>query len=90
MQAWSGCVRGGTARRLLDDICGQAVLTTFETPRMIAGDALTIDSDKCRLTPMPRNDEYGAARDERRGVEEAAGGVPERASLPKWWRRRRQ
>jgi hypothetical protein len=49
----------GAGQKLLDTICGQAVVTTFETPRIVAGDALTTDTNKCQLRPMNRADDYG-------------------------------
>jgi len=49
----------GLGNKLLDDLCGQAVVTTFETPRMVAGDALTTDANKCQLRPLNRDDDYG-------------------------------
>jgi hypothetical protein len=49
----------GAGQKLLDDICGEAVVTTFQTPRMVAGDALTTDTNKCQLKPLNRSDNYG-------------------------------
>jgi Tannase-like family of unknown function (DUF6351) len=49
----------GNGQKVLDDICGQAVVTTFGTPRTIAGDALTTDTNKCQLKPLNRLDNYG-------------------------------
>ncbi|HYC55700.1 MAG TPA: DUF6351 family protein [Candidatus Binatia bacterium] len=49
----------GAGNKLLDTICGQAVVATFGTPRMVAGDALTTDTNKCQLKPLDRNDDYG-------------------------------
>ncbi len=49
----------GNGDKLLDDLCGEAVVTTFTTPRMVAGDALTTDTNKCELRPLDRNDDYG-------------------------------
>ena len=49
----------GAGQKLLDDICGEAIVTTFTTPRMVAGDALTTDTNKCQLKPLDRNDDYG-------------------------------
>jgi hypothetical protein len=49
----------GVGNKLLDTICGQAIVTTFETPRMVAGDALTTDTNKCQLKPLDRSDDYG-------------------------------
>jgi uncharacterized tannase-like protein DUF6351 len=49
----------GNGQKLLDQICGEAVVTTFGTPRTVAGDAITTDTNKCQLRPMNRNDNYG-------------------------------
>ena len=49
----------GNGQKLLDQICGEAVVTTFGTPRTVAGDAITTDTNKCQLKPMNRNDNYG-------------------------------
>jgi hypothetical protein len=49
----------GAGQKLLDDLCGEAVVTTFTTPRMVAGDALTTDTNKCQLKPLDRTDDYG-------------------------------
>jgi hypothetical protein len=49
----------GAGQKLLDGLCGQAVVTTFETPRIVAGDAITTDKNKCALKPLDRNDDYG-------------------------------
>lgn len=48
----------GAGQKLTDDICGEAVVTTYRTPRFVAGDALTTDTNKCRLKPLKRSD-YG-------------------------------
>ncbi len=49
----------GAGDKLLDDICGEAVVATYGTPRTVAGDALTTDTNKCQLRPLNRNDDYG-------------------------------
>ncbi len=49
----------GAGDKLTDDLCGEAVVTTFRTPRMVAGDALTTDTNKCQLKPLNRSDNYG-------------------------------
>ena len=41
-------------QKLLNDICGDAVVGVYGTPRMVAGDALTNDTNKCRLKPLSR------------------------------------
>jgi hypothetical protein len=34
-------------------------VATFGTPRTVAGDAITTDTNKCQLKPLNRNDNYG-------------------------------
>jgi hypothetical protein len=49
----------GAGQKLLDDLCGQAVVATYGTPRTVAGDAITTDTNKCQLRPLDRGDNYG-------------------------------
>ena len=35
-------------------------MTTFGTPRTVAGDAITTDTNKCQLRPLNRSDDYGS------------------------------
>ena len=49
----------GSGQKVSDDLCGQAVVTTFGTPRTVAGDAITTDTNKCQLRPLSRGDNYG-------------------------------
>ena len=49
----------GAGQKLSDDLCGEAVVGVYRTPRMVAGDALTTDTNKCRLKPLDRNADYG-------------------------------
>jgi len=51
----------GVGQRLTSDLCGEAVVTTYRTPRVVAGDALTTDTNKCRLKPLDRAGDYGSA-----------------------------
>ena len=52
----------GAGQRLTSDLCGEAVVTTYRTPRVVAGDALTTDTNKCRLKPLDRaSGDYGSA-----------------------------
>lgn len=49
---------------LLGTVCGINLVQTlvqmrFQTPRMVAGDAITTDVNKCQLKPLNRNDSYG-------------------------------
>jgi hypothetical protein len=49
----------GNGHKVSDDLCGEAVVTTFGTPRTVAGDAITTDTNKCQLRPLNRDDDYG-------------------------------
>ncbi len=49
----------GVGQKLTDDLCGQAVVATYATPRVMAGDAITTDTNKCVLKPLDRT-AYGA------------------------------
>jgi hypothetical protein len=42
-----------------DGLCGEAVVPIYGTPRTVAGDALTTDTNKCQLKPLNRSDNYG-------------------------------
>jgi Tannase-like family of unknown function (DUF6351) len=50
----------GTGAKLSDQLCGEAVVPLYGTPRTVAGDALSTDTNKCRLKPLDRKDDYGA------------------------------
>jgi hypothetical protein len=45
----------GNGDKLSDSLCGQAVVPTYGTPRTVAGDAITTDTNKCRLKPLDRS-----------------------------------
>jgi uncharacterized tannase-like protein DUF6351 len=49
----------GSGVKVSDDICGEAVVPIYGTPRTVAGDALSTDTNKCQLRPLNRNDDYG-------------------------------
>lgn len=49
----------GAGQLLTHNLCGQAVVPTYRTPRMVAGDHLTTDTNKCQLKPLDPNDNYG-------------------------------
>jgi hypothetical protein len=49
----------GNGHKLLDDLCGEVVVPIYGTPRIVAGDALSTDTNKCRLKPLDRGDDYG-------------------------------
>jgi hypothetical protein len=44
----------GVGHKLSDGLCGEAVVPVYGTPRMVAGDALTTDANKCHLEPLRR------------------------------------
>ena len=47
------------AAKFGDDLCGPAIVPIYGTPRTVAGDALTTDTNKCRLKPLDRDANYG-------------------------------
>jgi hypothetical protein len=49
----------GSGNKVSDGICGEAVVPTYGTPRTVAGDALTTDTNKCQVKPLNRSDNYG-------------------------------
>jgi hypothetical protein len=49
----------GNGQKVSDGICGDPVVPVYGTPRMVAGDAITTDTNKCRLKPLNRADNYG-------------------------------
>src|SRR3954463_3631483 len=49
----------GAGHKVSDDLCGEAVVPIYGTPRTVAGDALTTDTNKCQLKPLNRSDDYG-------------------------------
>ena len=48
----------GNGDKVSDGICGEAVVPVYGTPRMVAGDPITTDTNKCRLKPLDRSS-YG-------------------------------
>jgi hypothetical protein len=46
----------GAGQKLTDEICGEPVVPIYGTPRMVAGDAITTDANKCELKPLRRSD----------------------------------
>ncbi len=46
----------GAGQKLTDAICGEAVVPIYGTPRMVSGDAITTDANKCQLKPLSRSD----------------------------------
>jgi Tannase-like family of unknown function (DUF6351) len=49
----------GNGTKVSDGLCGEAVVPIYGTPRTVAGDALTTDTNKCQLKPLNRSDDYG-------------------------------
>ncbi len=50
----------GTNVKVADGLCPDAVVPIYGTPRTVAGDALTTDTNKCQLKPLDRKDNYGS------------------------------
>jgi Tannase-like family of unknown function (DUF6351) len=46
----------GAGQKLSDAICPDAVVPIYGTPRMVAGDSITTDANKCQLKPLRRSD----------------------------------
>ncbi len=46
----------GNGDKVSDGLCGEAVVPVYGTPRMVAGDGITTDDNKCRLEPLRRSD----------------------------------
>jgi hypothetical protein len=49
----------GDGHKVSDTLCPDAVVPVYGTPRTVAGDAITTDTNKCQLKPLSRNDDYG-------------------------------
>ena len=49
----------GDGHQLLSTLCPDAAMTILGTPRTVAGDVITTDTNKCVLRPLNRNDDYG-------------------------------
>lgn len=49
----------GVGLKLFDGICDSPVVPVYGTPRTVAGDAITTDTNKCQLKPLDRTDNYG-------------------------------
>src|SRR3546814_8597353 len=54
----------GVGQKLGNQLCGALVVPVFGTPRTVAGDAISTDTNKCQLKPLSRDDVYGAGRSE--------------------------
>jgi uncharacterized tannase-like protein DUF6351 len=48
----------GSGQKVSDGLCPEGVVAIYGTPRTVAGDALTTDTNKCQLRPLNRNDDY--------------------------------
>src|SRR3954449_1943058 len=46
----------GAGQKLTDGLCPDPVVPVYGTPRMVAGDAITTDANKCQLKPLARSD----------------------------------
>lgn len=63
----------GLGNKLADGLCPSAAVPGYETPftvgvvpvygtpRMVAGEGIATDTNKCQLKPLDRNDDYGVA-----------------------------
>ncbi len=49
----------GSGGKTSDELCGKGVVPIHGTPRTVAGDAITTDTNKCQLKPLNRSDDYG-------------------------------
>jgi hypothetical protein len=49
----------GSGTKVSDGLCPDAVVPIYGTPRTVAGDAITTDTNKCQLRPLNRNNNYG-------------------------------
>ncbi|TAM21201.1 MAG: hypothetical protein EPN60_18820 [Nevskiaceae bacterium] len=49
----------GLGQRLSDGLCPELIVPIYGTPRTVAGDAISTDTNKCQLKPLDRNDDYG-------------------------------
>jgi len=50
----------GAGVKVHDGLCGETVVPLYGTPRTVAGDAITVDTNKCQLKPLNRSDDYGS------------------------------
>ncbi|MGH2966650.1 MAG: DUF6351 family protein [Solirubrobacterales bacterium] len=49
----------GSGHKLSNGLCPGGVVNVEGTPRTVAGDAITTDTNKCQLKPLNRSDNYG-------------------------------
>ncbi len=50
----------GSGEKVSDELCPESVVPIYGTPRMVAGDDITTDTNKCQLKPLNRSDDYGS------------------------------
>jgi hypothetical protein len=50
----------GSGEKKSDELCPKSVVPIHGTPRMVAGDSITTDANKCQLKPLNRGDDYGS------------------------------
>jgi Tannase-like family of unknown function (DUF6351) len=49
----------GDGNLISETLCPEAVVPIYGTPRTVAGDAITTDTNKCQLRPLNRAENYG-------------------------------
>ncbi|ROH91080.1 hypothetical protein ED208_08940 [Stagnimonas aquatica] len=49
----------GLGQRISAGLCPELIVPVYGTPRTVAGDAISTDTNKCQLKPLDRNDDYG-------------------------------
>ncbi|MGB1556576.1 MAG: DUF6351 family protein [Oceanococcaceae bacterium] len=49
----------GLGQKLSDGLCGEPIVAIYATPRMVAGDSIRTDTNKCQRKPFSRADDYG-------------------------------
>lgn len=49
----------GDGVKLTDALCGEVIVPVYGTPRTVAGDAITTDTNKCVLAPLEGTANYG-------------------------------
>jgi hypothetical protein len=50
----------GSGEKTSDELCIKSVVPIYGTPRMVAGDAITTDTNKCQLKLLNRDGDYGS------------------------------
>jgi hypothetical protein len=49
----------GQGTKISTGLCPPGIVPVYGTPRMVAGDAITTDANKCQLSPLDRSANYG-------------------------------